>query len=109
MILAVSAHFFGIHFLCQLFTKNKLTPHATVELQQRLSEGPLATVATFRSNALPAYVELELGVLEPYALRTYRQMVKDDLAPDVVRAYLERRINKVQIFRKRIPFRSVAQ
>ena len=45
---------------------------------------------------------LELGVLEPDALRTYNQMIKDDMGAQA-KAYLERRIAKVQIFRKRIP------
>ena len=69
---------------------------------------PFSTLATFRSNALPAYLELELGVLEPDALRTYNQMVKDDMNAQA-KAYLERRIAKVQIYRKRIPLRTVAQ
>ena len=69
---------------------------------------PLATVATFRSNALPAYLELELGVLEPDAVRTYNQMIKDD-QPAQAANFLQRRIAKVQIFRKRIPLRTVAQ
>jgi hypothetical protein len=66
------------------------------------------TMATFRSNALPAYLELELGVLEPDALRIYNQMLKDEQYTQA-RAYLEKRIAKVQIFRKRIPLRTVAQ
>ncbi|HUS34718.1 MAG TPA: prepilin-type N-terminal cleavage/methylation domain-containing protein, partial [Verrucomicrobiae bacterium] len=61
---------------------------------------PLVTLTTFRSNALPAYLELELGVLEPDALRTYNQMIKDD-QPAQAASFLQRRIAKVQIFRKR--------
>lgn len=66
------------------------------------------TVSSFRSNALPAYLELELGVLEPDTMRQYNQMIKDGL---VTRAeeLLAKRISKVQIFRKRIPLRTVAQ
>ena len=69
---------------------------------------PLATLTTFRSNALPAYLELELGVLEPDAVRTYNQMIKDD-QPAQAANFLQRRIAKVQIFRKRIPLRTAAQ
>jgi hypothetical protein len=67
-----------------------------------------ATLASFRSNALPAYLELELGVLEPETLKTYNQMIKDE-QPAQARAYLQKRIAKVQIFRKRIPLRTVDQ
>jgi len=63
-------------------------------------------MAAFRSNALPAYVELELGVLEPDAMKRYDQMVKDGQAV-AAKAYLQKRIANVQIFRKRIPFRTV--
>jgi hypothetical protein len=79
-----------------------------VVLAQGSQADPLSTLATFRSNAIPAYLELELGVLEPDALRTYNQMIKDDMGAQA-KAYLERRIAKVQIFRKRIPLRTAAQ
>jgi hypothetical protein len=46
--------------------------------------------------------------LEPDALRTYNQLILDE-RPAQARAYLEKRIAKVQIFRKRIPLRTVAQ
>jgi type II secretory pathway pseudopilin PulG len=82
--------------------------NATVLIGQGSQADPLSTSTTFRSNALPAYLELELGVLEPDALRTYNQMIKDEQGPQA-RAFLERRIAKVQIFRKRIPLRTVAQ
>src|SRR2546430_1188710 len=65
---------------------------ANVVLWQ-VTQDPLATLATFRSNALPAYLELELGVLEPDALRNYQQMIKGE-QPAQARAYLERRIAK---------------
>ena len=69
---------------------------------------PLLTTASFLSNALPAYLELELGVLEPDAVRTYNQMMDDGQAQPAA-DFLKRRISKVQIYRKRIPLRTVAQ
>lgn len=82
---------------------------ANVILKQEItSELRGETSASFRSNALPAYVELELGVLEPDTLRQYNQMVKDG-QPVQAQRYLERRMAKVQIFRKRIPLKTVAQ
>ena len=87
---------------------DKNATNATVILGQGSQSDKLAQAASFRSNALPAYLELELGVLEPDALRTYNQMLKDD-QPAQAKAFLEKRIAKVQIFRKRIPLRTVAQ
>jgi len=87
---------------------DKNATNATVILGQGSQADPLATLTAFRSNALPAYLELELGVLEPDALRTYNQLILDE-RPAQARAYLEKRIAKVQIFRKRIPLRTVAQ
>jgi hypothetical protein len=84
-----------------------LTTNANVVLEQVMTD-PLMTRTTFRSNAVPAYLELELGILEPDAVRNYNQMIKDD-QPAQAKAYLEKRIAKVQIFRKRIPIRTVAQ
>jgi prepilin-type N-terminal cleavage/methylation domain-containing protein len=81
---------------------------ATVTLRQAFLGDETETMASFRSNALPAYLELELGVLEPDTMRQYRQMVKDGLQTQADQ-FVARRINKVQIFRKRIPLRSVAQ
>ena len=84
-----------------------LTTNANVVMEQVMTD-PLMTRTTFRSNAVPAYLELELGVLEPDAVRNYNQMIKDD-RPDQAKLFLEKRIAKVQIFRKRIPIRTVAQ
>lgn len=81
---------------------------ANVVIAQGDQADPLSTLAAFRSNALPAYLELELGVLEPDALRTYNQMIQDGQG-QAARGFLERRISKVQIYRKRIPLRTVAQ
>ena len=84
-----------------------LTTNANVILEQ-VPIDPMMTRTTFRSNAAPAYLELELGVLEPDAVRNYNQMIKDD-QPAQAKAFLEKRIAKVQIFRKRIPIRTVDQ
>jgi hypothetical protein len=89
--------------------EQNLANYANVVLEQGNSADPLNTVASFYTNALPAYVELELGVLEPDSLRTYRQMLKDEAPATKVQEFLKTRVTKVQIYRKRIPFRTVAQ
>lgn len=85
-----------------------LVPAANVILQQTYFNDINETIATFRSNALPAYLELELGVLEPDAMRQYNQMLEDGL-PNQAKRFMEKRLASVQVFRKRIPFRTVVQ
>ena len=57
----------------------------------------------FYSNALPAYVELEMGVLEPQILQKYRSIP----IPDVAKTFLSNHVAQVHIFRQRIPIRNV--
>ncbi len=61
----------------------------------------------FLSNALPAYVEIELGVLDPDALKQYEAM-KDGPAT-AAEQFLRKQAGKVHIFRKRIPIRIASQ
>jgi hypothetical protein len=63
----------------------------------------------FVNDAMPAMVELELGVLEPNVLARYKAMqmgpgITDDPAQ---RNYLSNRVANVHIFRQRIPIRNV--
>jgi hypothetical protein len=55
------------------------------------------------SNAVPAYLELELGILEPQVLQKYRSI---PLGPPA-RQYLSNHVAQVHIFRQRIPVRNV--
>ena len=61
----------------------------------------------FMSNSLPAYIELELGMLEPETLSQYYTML-DDQNPNAGR-FLQRQISKVHLFRHRITIRTAAQ
>jgi hypothetical protein len=81
---------------------------ATVELSQG---GPdpnpqYATIFNFRSNALPSYIEMELGMLEPETLEQFYTMVSDG-NPNATN-FLARQITKVHLFRQRIPIRAAA-
>ena len=58
----------------------------------------------FLSNALPAYVEVELGILETKTADRARNM---PLNGNVQQAYLEKQAARVQVFRQRIPIRNV--
>jgi prepilin-type N-terminal cleavage/methylation domain-containing protein len=66
---------------------------------------PLASRMFFRGGALPAYVELELGVLDPEVLRQYESLRGTPGAA----TFLQNRVNKVHIFRQRIPIRTARQ
>lgn len=67
----------------------------------------------FRSNAIPGYVELELGVLEPDVLKQYNTMLEDSTNNAAISAraqqFLSQKINRVHLFRKRIALPTAAQ
>jgi prepilin-type N-terminal cleavage/methylation domain-containing protein len=58
----------------------------------------------FSSNAVPAYVEIELGILETQAYEKYRSFVPGTQAAD---NYLTSHPGVVHIFRQRVPIRNV--
>lgn len=60
----------------------------------------------FRSNALPSYIEMELGMLEPETMEQYYTMLADQ-NPNATN-FLARQITKVHLFRQRIPIRAAA-
>jgi type II secretory pathway pseudopilin PulG len=68
---------------------------------------PTETRFAFLSNALPAYLELELGVLEPEALKRYQAM--RDAPPPAAANFLKQQAPRVHLFRTRIPIRTAAQ
>jgi len=57
----------------------------------------------FMSNALPGFVEIELGVLEPQVLKKYQSID----TPVVAQQYLSNHVAQVHIFRQRIPVRNL--
>ncbi len=58
----------------------------------------------FRSNAVPAYVEVELGILETRTLERYNSYSNN---PSLALPYLTNHAAQVHIFRQRIPIRAV--
>jgi len=57
----------------------------------------------FLSNALPAYVELELGVLEPNVVDRFKAIGN----PVAQLNYLSNNVAQVHLFRQRVPIRTV--
>jgi type II secretory pathway pseudopilin PulG len=60
----------------------------------------------FRSNALPAYLEIELAVLEPTTLAKFR--AREEIGPAQATGYLTRQIGRTHIFRQRVAIRPAA-
>jgi len=66
-----------------------------------------ATRFSFRSNAMPSYVDMEFALLEPETLSQYYLMMKDQ-NPNAAN-FLQKQMAKVHLFRQRIPIRTAAQ
>jgi len=62
----------------------------------------------FAGQRLPAYLDLELGILEPRAFERYKALVEIKNTPTDTRAfdYLSNHVEKVHLFRQRIPVRT---
>ena len=58
----------------------------------------------FQNNAVPAYVEVELGILETRTLERYRSYSN---SPALALNYLTNHAAQVHIFRQRVPIRAV--
>lgn len=59
---------------------------------------------SFTNAFLPAFLDLELGIFDPRAFEHWRAL--NDVAPPRAQTYLEDHVEKVQLFRQRIPVRS---
>jgi hypothetical protein len=59
----------------------------------------------FYSNAVPAFVELEVGVLEPQVFEHYRSIPDATAQAD----FLQKQASHVHLFRQRIAIRNVDQ
>ena len=87
----------------------------SVGVSNRLDRGlpPLAPDLNleyhFRSNAVPAYVELEMGILEQKTAERCRNItgINDYDTAGKQAAFLESKAGNVQIFRQRIALRNV--
>jgi hypothetical protein len=57
----------------------------------------------FSNNIVPAYVDIELGILEPAVLKRYRAIPN----PIAQASYLTNHAASIQVFRQRVPIRNV--
>ena len=85
-----------------VFITNRVTSgYASV----RNSYAPSQDNCYFWSNAVPAYVELELGILESQVLERLRSLAAAPIA--VQQQYFSNHVAQVHLFRQRIPVRNV--
>jgi hypothetical protein len=61
------------------------------------------TATYFMSNAVPGYVEVEMGILEPQVLQRYRSIP----VPAIQQQYLSNHVAQVHLFRQRIAIPNV--
>ena len=62
----------------------------------------------FRSNAVPAFVELELGILEQQAWERYKSLPLLVQPPPTPRSdFLQQQGGRVHLFRQRVAIRNV--
>lgn len=72
-------------------------------IRVQTNDFPGVITYSFRSNALPAYLEVELGVLEERTLERVRSIGNQTAK----RTFLENHAGQVHLFRQRIPVRNV--
>ena len=60
----------------------------------------------FRSNALPAYIDIELAIMEPSTLAKFRG--REDISQAQALEYLQRQIGRTHVFRQRVAIRPSA-
>ena len=87
-------------------TPNPIGPYAVVGdtiVVANNAFDPLQTACYFMKEAVPAYIEVEMGMLEPQTTQRYRSIG----VPAVQRTYLSNHVAQVHIFRQRIPIRNV--
>ena len=58
----------------------------------------------FQMNQMPAYLEMELGILEPKVYERFRALTNN---PQAAINYITSRVEQVHLFRQRIPIRNV--
>jgi hypothetical protein len=77
--------------------QTNINPNVTLR-----GDGFDATKYVFLSNALPAYVELELGVLEPQAFEQFKSFPAGSA---LATNFLATHVGQVHLFRQRVPVR----
>ncbi|MBE0540348.1 MAG: prepilin-type N-terminal cleavage/methylation domain-containing protein [Verrucomicrobia bacterium] len=97
-----------VHFKVRAFDTNGVWIDRTLNLNITITNGTPAydfgevRDLRFYSNAVPAFVEFELGILEQRTLERAKS-----IPAAARRAYLEKQAGRVHLFRMRVPIRNV--
>lgn len=99
--------YWGVSAAQRFFPTNGMSATNLVILGQVLGSGSpmIVTDTLFMADAIPSYVEMELGILEPQALEKAKSIGNSDAR----KQYLMKNSGRVHLFRKRIPIRLAAQ
>jgi hypothetical protein len=86
-----------------------IPPDFDVKLRREPSQryGLQHTRLAFANNSLPAFLELEMGVLEPETWRRF--LIASESSSDLAQDFLRKRAGQVHLFRQRIPIRTAWQ
>jgi hypothetical protein len=100
-----------VHFQVEAYDANGVLyrdypPPLPDPIDGHLRFDPAADVYAFMSTNLPAYLDIELRVLEPATLARFR--AREQSNPGERLNYLRRQIGRTHVFRQRIPVRSAA-
>jgi len=77
-------------------------PNILLKTDPRDLPSKLQTMLMFQNYALPAYLDIELGVLAPSTLEQFRSIPNEKAARD----YLAAQSGSVSLFRQRVPIRT---
>ena len=94
-----------VHFIVRAYDANgvlllpQLNPPPGTNMLVTLGALPDAPNYTFRSNAVPASIEIEFAILEPQALERFRSLAINTSA---ARNYLASQSGRVHLFRTRV-------
>ena len=95
-----------------LYTITNLVPYTVVgdsQVGRYIVSGDETKGYAFTGSALPAFVDVELAVLEPAALTRFKYRAESDVPGyPKARAYLAEQAGRLHVFRQRIPIRAAS-
>ncbi|MEY2409328.1 MAG: hypothetical protein QOF48_1998 [Verrucomicrobiota bacterium] len=98
-----------VHFSVEVFdTNGNRYPYFPRDPAPYVVSGNTTIGYRFVSNALPAFIDLELAVLEPVTLEKFKYRSETGTPNDLMRAqrYLDDKTSRMHVFRQRIPIRA---
>ena len=96
---------FAQHRVIDRVVSLKLTPYDFHgQYLTNLVDASYSFTNVFTNNVLPAYLDLELGILEPRTFEHWRALTNVSQAR--AQTYLEQQVARVHLFRQRVPVRT---